>query len=84
MLQNFIDTTDPLHFEQTKNCMQIAARIDDILKFKKINRKKFAKMMSINDEEISDILYGKNFTIAELTKIAFLLEINLIELFKTK
>ena len=41
-------------------------------------------MMSINDEEISDILYGKNFTIAELTKIAFLLEINLIELFKTK
>ncbi len=82
-LQELLDEVAPLEMEQTKVKMQLAARIEDIMKAKGWNKSQFAEKIGKNPSEITKWLSGtQNLTIDVLTEIAFTLGVELAELFE--
>ena len=81
-LQQLLDEVSPVEMEQTKVKMQLAARIDDLVKIKGWSKSQFAEKVGKNPSEISKWLSGtQNFTMDVLTEISFSLGVELSELF---
>jgi transcriptional regulator with XRE-family HTH domain len=80
-LQLLMDEVSPLEMEQTKNKMQIAARIEDLMKGKGWSKSQFAEKLGKNPSEITKWLSGtQNFTTDVLSEIAFSFNIGLVQL----
>jgi transcriptional regulator with XRE-family HTH domain len=80
-LQELLDEVTPLEMEQTKNKMQLAARIEDLMIAKGWNKSQFAEKVGKNPSEITKWLSGtQNFTIDVLTEVAFTLGVELTAL----
>ena len=63
-LQELLDEVSPLEMEQTKIKMQLAARIEDIMRAKGWNKSQFAAKMGKNPSEITKWMSGtQNFTV---------------------
>jgi len=81
-LQELLDEVTPLEMEQTKNKMQLAARIEDFMRAKGWNKSQFAEKVGKNPSEITKWLSGtQNFTVDVLTEIASTLGVELTALF---
>ncbi len=81
-LQELLDEVTPLEMEQTKNKMQLAARIEDFMGAKGWNKSQFAEKVGKNPSEITKWLSGtQNFTVDVLTEIASTLGVELTALF---
>lgn len=81
-LQELLNEVTPLEMEQTKNKMQLAARIEDFMRAKGWNKSQFAEKVGKNPSEITKWLSGtQNFTIDVLTEIASTLGVELTALF---
>lgn len=84
-LQELLDEVTPLEMEQTKVKMQLAARIEDLMRAKGWNKSQFAEKVGKNPSEITKWFSGsQNFTIDVLTEIAFALGVELTSLFGKK
>lgn len=84
-LQELLDEITPLEMEQTKIKMQLAVRIEDLMKSKGWNKSQFAEKVGKNPSEITKWLSGtQNFTTDVLTEIAFALGVELTALFGKK
>jgi len=84
-LQELLDEVTPVEMEQTKNKMQLAARIEDLMRAKSWNKSQFADKVGKNPSEITKWLSGtQNLTIDVLTEIAFTLEVEMSVLFGKK
>lgn len=82
-LQDLLDEITPLEMEQTKNKMQLAARIEDLMKAKGWSKSQLAKEMGKNPSEVTKWLSGtQNFTIDVLTEIASTLGVTLTTIFE--
>lgn len=80
VLGQLLAKIDRTELEKTSNRMLVAAKIGNALQQKKITQKKFAKIMSRSESEISEWLSGdRNFTIDTLTEISVALNISLID-----
>ncbi|WP_273210729.1 helix-turn-helix domain-containing protein [Runella zeae] len=80
-LQELLDEVDPKEMEQTKVKMQLAARIEDLMRAKGWNKSQFAEHTGKNPSEITKWLSGThNFTIDILTEIAWTLNVELTTL----
>jgi transcriptional regulator with XRE-family HTH domain len=81
-LQELLDEVTPLEMEQTKNKMQLAARIEDFMRIKGWNKSQFAEKVGKNPSEITKWLSGtQNFTVDVLTEIASTLGVELTALY---
>lgn len=81
-LQELLDEVTPIEMEQTRNKMQLAARIEDLMKAKGWNKSQFAEKVGKNPSEITKWLSGtQNFTVDVLTEIASALGVELTVLF---
>ena len=81
-LQELLDEVSPLEMEQTKIKMQLAARIEDIMRAKGWNKSQFAAKMGKNPSEITKWMSGtQNFTVDILTEIASTFDIEITALF---
>jgi transcriptional regulator with XRE-family HTH domain len=77
-LQELFDEITPLEMEQTKVKMQLAIRIEDLMRSKKWNKSQFAEKVGKHSSEITKWLSGtQNFTTDVLTEIAFAFEIDI-------
>jgi len=75
----------PLDIQKTNDRMMLAARIDDLLKEKKLSNKKLADLMNKEPSVISKWLSGThNFTMDTLTEICSALNVSFSELFMEK
>lgn len=84
-LQELLDEITPLEMEPTKIKMQLAVRIEDLMKSKGWNKSQFAEKVGKNPSEITKWLSGtQNFTTDVLTEIAFALGVELTALFGKK
>jgi len=84
-LQELLDEITSLEMEQTKVKMQLAARIEDLMRAKGWNKSQFAEKVGKNPSEITKWFSGsQNFTIDVLTEIAFALGVELTTLFGKK
>ena len=84
-LQELLDEVTPLEMEQTKVKMQIAARIEDLMKARNWSKSQFATKVGKNPSEITKWLSGtQNFTIDVLTEIASTFEVELAALLGRK
>ncbi|MCA6516432.1 MAG: helix-turn-helix transcriptional regulator [Chitinophagaceae bacterium] len=84
-LQELLDEITPLEMEQTKVKMQIAARIEDLMKARNWSKSQFATKVGKNPSEITKWLSGtQNFTIDVLTEIASTFEVELAALLGRK
>ncbi|MDF7820846.1 helix-turn-helix transcriptional regulator [Runella sp. MFBS21] len=80
-LQELLDEVDPKEMEKTKVKMQLAARIEDLMRAKGWNKSQFAEHTGKNPSEITKWLSGThNFTIDILTEIALTLDVELMTL----
>ena len=80
VLGQLLAKIDRTELEKTSNRMLVAAKIGNALQQKKITQKKFAKIMSRSESEISEWLSGdRNFTIDTLTEISMALNISLLD-----
>ena len=81
-LQELLDEVSPLEMEQTKTKMKLAARIEDYMRAKGLNKSQFAEKVGKNPSEITKWLSGtQNFTVDVLTEIASTFDIELTALF---
>jgi transcriptional regulator with XRE-family HTH domain len=81
-LQELLNEVTPLEMEQTKVKMQLAARIEDLMRAKGWNKTQFAEKVGKNPSEITKWLSGtQNFTTDVLTEITFTLGVELTALF---
>jgi len=81
LIDELLDETTPLEMDQTKTKMQIAAKIEDLLKDKGWSKSEFAQKTGKNPSEITKWLSGnQNFTLDILIEIAFVFEIKLSDL----
>jgi|YNPMSStandDraft_1061717.scaffolds.fasta_scaffold43019_2 transcriptional regulator with XRE-family HTH domain len=81
-LQELLEEVTPLEMEQTKTKMQLAARIEDLMRAKGWNKSQFAQKVGKNPSEITKWLSGtQNFTVDVLTEIASTLGVELSALF---
>jgi transcriptional regulator with XRE-family HTH domain len=84
-LQELFNEVSPVEMEQTKIKMQLAARIEDLVKSKGWNKSKFAKVVDKNPSEITKWFSGnQNFTVDVLTEIAFVLGVETSFLFEKR
>lgn len=75
-LQELLDEVDPKEMEQTKVKMQLAARVEDLMRAKGWNKSHFAEHIGKNPSEITKWLSGThNFTIDILTEIALIFNV---------
>jgi ribosome-binding protein aMBF1 (putative translation factor) len=82
-LQELLDEVTPLEMEQTKNKLQLAARIEDFMSAKGWNKSQFAEKMEKNTSEITKWISGtQDFTVDVLTEIASTLGVELTALFE--
>ncbi len=73
----------PLDMEISKVKMQLAARIEDLILSKGWSKKIFAEKLGKNPSEITKWLSGThNFTLAVITEICVVLEVEFTELFE--
>ena len=80
-LQELFDEITPVEMEQTKVKMQLAIRIEDLMRAKNLNKSQFAEKVGKHSSEITKWLSGThNFTIDILTEIAFALEVDISNL----
>lgn len=81
-LQELLDEVTPIEMEQTRNKMQLAARIEELIRAKGWNKSQFAERVGKNPSEITKWLSGtQNFTVDVLTEIASALGVELTALF---
>lgn len=81
-LQELLDEVTPIEMEQTRNKMQLAARIEELMRAKGWNKSQFAERVGKNPSEITKWLSGtQNFTVDVLTEIASALSVELTALF---
>lgn len=84
-LRSLLDEVKPVEMEQTKVKMQLAARIEDMMKNKGWGKSQFAEKLDKNPSEITKWFSGThNFTIEVLTEIAFVFGVELANLFGQK
>lgn len=84
-LQELLDEISPLEMEKTKVKMQLAARIEDLMKIKGFSKSQFAEIVDKNPSEITKWLSGtQNLTLDILTEIAFALDVTVSALFGKK
>jgi len=84
-LQELLDEITPVEMEQTKVKMQLAARIEDLMRAKGWSKSQFAENVGKNPSEITKWFSGtQNFTTDVLTEIAFVLGVELAALFGKK
>ncbi len=82
-LQILMDEITPLELEQTRNKMQIAVHIADLMAAKGWSKSQFAEKLDKNPSEITKWLSGtQNFTVDVLTEIAFALNTDLTVLLR--
>lgn len=83
MLNDFFNNSNNLEYLQTTNKMRIAAKIQDWLIIKNITHQLFAKQLNLNQQQLDKLLSGiENYTIDQLTKICFILQIDIELLFE--
>ncbi|MBL7904017.1 MAG: helix-turn-helix transcriptional regulator [Bacteroidales bacterium] len=81
-LQELLDEVTSLEMEQTRNKMQLAARIDEFMRDKGWNKSQFAEKVGKNPSEITKWVSGtQNFTVDVLTEIASALGVEITALF---
>jgi hypothetical protein len=84
-LQELFSEVTPLEMEQTKTKMQLAARIEDLMRSNGWNKSQFAEKVNKNPSEITKWFSGtQNFTTDVLTEIAFALGVDIATLFGKK
>lgn len=84
-LQELLEEVTPLEMEKTKVKMQLAARIEDLMKVKGWKKSQFAEKFGKSPSEITKWLSGtQNFTVDVLTEIAFILGVGIAELLDKK
>jgi len=84
-LQELFNEITPVEMEQTKVKMQLAARIEDLMRAKGWSKSQFAENVGKNPSEITKWFSGtQNFTTDVLTEIAFVLGVELAALFGKK
>ena len=84
-LQELLNEITPVEMEQTKVKMQLAARIEDLMRAKGWSKSQFAENVGKNPSEITKWFSGtQNFTTDVLTEIAFVLGVELAALFGKK
>ncbi|MCA0428318.1 MAG: helix-turn-helix domain-containing protein [Bacteroidetes bacterium] len=82
LVHELLHEITPLEMKQTQVKMELAARIDDLIKNKGWNKSQFAEMLGKNPSEITKWLSGThNFTLDTLTEIASILNLELSHLF---
>jgi len=84
-LQELFSEVTPLEMEQAKTKMQLAARIEDLMRSNGWNKSQFAEKVNKNPSEITKWFSGtQNFTTDVLTEIAFALGVDIATLFGKK
>lgn len=84
-IQELLDEITPAEREQVKLKMQIAARIEDVMKAKGLTKSDFAQKAGKHPSEITKWLSGThNFTTDTLVEIALALGVNVSTLFISK
>jgi transcriptional regulator with XRE-family HTH domain len=84
-LQELFSEVTPLEMEQTKTKMQLAARIEDLMRSNGWNKSQFAEKVNKNPSEITKWFSGtQNFTTDVLTEIAYALGVDIATLFGKK
>ena len=81
-IDKLLQEATPLEMEQAKLKMQIAAKIEDLIKSKSWSKSEFAEKVGKHPSEVTKWLSGtQNFTIDTLIEIAFVFKIKLSDLF---
>ncbi len=81
-IDKLLQEATPLEMEQAKLKMQIAAKIEDLIKSKSWSKSEFAEKIGKHPSEITKWLSGtQNFTLDILTEIVFVFKIKLSDLF---
>lgn len=84
LLQELFEEITPLEMEQTKNRMQLAVNIEDLMINRGWSKSQLAEKLDKNPSEITQWLSGThNFTINELTKISSAFGVDLVSLFNS-
>ena len=84
-IDELLDEITPLEMQQTKVKMQLAAKIEDLVKAKNWTNSQFAEKLGKNPSEISKWFSGtQNFTLDILTEIAMALGVGVAQFFTTK
>ncbi len=82
LIKKLMADASPVERWKNKNRVEIACRIDDLIKEKKYSYKDFAKKVGKQPSEITKWVCGShNFTTDILTEIAYALNVELQELF---
>lgn len=82
LIDKLLKEVTPLEMEQAKLKMQLAAKIEDLIKSKSWSKSEFAEKIGKHPSEITKWLSGtQNFTIDILMEIAFAFKIELSDLF---
>ncbi len=81
-LQELLDEITPIEMEKTKVKMQLAARIEDLMRARNYSKSQFAEKIEKHPSEITKWLSGtQNFTTDILTEIASALGVEVSTLF---
>ncbi|WP_439504863.1 helix-turn-helix domain-containing protein [Sediminibacterium sp.] len=81
LIDELLKQVTPLEMEQAKLKMQLAAKIEDLIKSKSWSKSEFAEKIGKHPSEITKWLSGtQNFTIDTLIEIAFIFKIKLSDL----
>jgi len=84
-LQELFSEVTPLEMEQAKTKMQLAARIEDLMRSNGWNKSQFSEKVNKNPSEITKWFSGtQNFTTDVLTEIAYALGVDIATLFGKK
>ena len=82
LIKKLMAEASPLERKKNKVRVEIACRIDDLIKEKKYSYIEFSKIVGKQPSEVSKWVSGShNFTLDTLAEIAFSLNIELFELF---
>lgn len=81
LIDELLKELTPLEMKQAKLKMQLAAKIEDLIKSKSWSKSEFAEKIGKHPSEITKWLSGtQNFTIDTLIEIAFIFKIKLSDL----
>ena len=72
ILQNVLARITPLEQERCNCRMKVAVKIDELMKSDRLTKEEFSQRINKSVDEVSFMLSGcKNFTLDELSEIAF-------------
>jgi ribosome-binding protein aMBF1 (putative translation factor) len=82
LIDELLKEVTPLEMKQAKLKMQVASKIEDLIKSKSWSKSEFAEKVGKHPSEVTKWLSGtQNFTIDTLIEIAFVFKIKLSDLF---